>query len=90
MCESFKEVCASLGGTHNADFCKTGGPFCTLGATLIGIPFKTCSSDGDCPMANEKVCCSVYEDFAKAACTGIDSATMEAAVTITDPSQARA
>ena len=91
MCESFKEVCASLGGTHNADFCKTGGPFCTLGATLIGIPGKMCSSDGDCPMANEKkVCCSVYEDFWKAACTGIDSAKMEAMVTNKDPSQARA
>ena len=84
-------MCSLLGGTYNADFCKAGGPFCTIGVTVIGLPGKTCSSDGDCPMANEmKVCCSVYEDFYKAACTGIDSAKWEAVVTITDPSQARA
>ena len=84
-------MCPQVGGTYNADFCKAGGPFCTIGVTVIGIPGKTCSSDGDCPMANEmKRCCSVYEDFAKGACTGIDSAKLEAAVTITDPSQARA
>ena len=83
--EEKQELMAARGG-----IIKTGGPFCTLGATLIGIPFKTCSSDGDCPMPEKKLCCSLYEDFVKGACTGIDSFTMEAEVTITDPSQARA
>ena len=39
-------------------------------------------------MADMKVCCSAYEIFFKAACTGLDSAKLEEAVTITVPSRA--
>ena len=40
------------------------------------------------PGTTKKVCCSAYEKIFKAACTGIDSAKLEEAVTITVPSRA--
>ena len=81
-----------VGGTYNADFCKAGGPACDHALVVPAIDGKRCSSDSDCPYtkdaADMKVCCSAFENFAKAACTGIDSAKLEEAVTITVPSRA--
>ena len=88
-----KSVCPDLGGTYNADFCKAGGPGCDHALVVPGIDGQRCSSDSDCPYTQdfeEKVCCSAYENYLKAACTGIErySAKFEEAVTITVPSRA--
>ena len=95
-----KSVCPTFGGTYNADFCKAGGrqihgghapgPACDHALVAPGIDGKRCFSDSDCPYTNAemKVCCSAYENYLKAACTWIDSAKLEEAVTITVPSHA--
>jgi hypothetical protein len=85
-----KSVCLMVGGTYNADFCKAGGPSCDHALVEPRIDGQRCSSDSDCPYTNledaddMRVCCSVYENFAKAACTGIDSAKLGSMFTAWD------
>ena len=84
-----KSVCPPLGGTYNADFCKAGGPGCDHALVVPGIDGRECVLYIGTPSETlAKVCCSAYENYAKAACTGIDSAKLEEAVTITVPSRA--
>jgi hypothetical protein len=78
-----KAECIALGGTMKDSVCKSGGPLCR--GTIAGqFPGNQCTDDASCPVTEREIplCCDYWASLYKSACSGADSAKIDAKVRI--------
>ena len=79
---TMKEQCTIVGGTMQDSACKSGGAMCK--GTMSGMTGNACTNDASCPVVEKEtpLCCDYWAKLFKDACSGADSAKVDAQVRI--------